>query len=72
MDIDIKLVSFTSVRLFDRTDVRVVAAYASLYDTTTNISKRGNNVVVRGGELVSNKTCHIFGKGTVMQGYEKK
>ena len=72
MDIDIILVSFTSVCLFDRTDVRVVAAYASLYDTTTNISKRGNNVGVRGGgELVSNKTCHIFSKGTVMQGYEK-
>ena len=44
MDIDIILVSFTSVRLFDRMDVRVVAAYAPLYDTTTNISNRGNNV----------------------------
>ena len=44
MDIDIILVSFTSVRLFDRMDVRAVAAYASLYDTTTNISNRGNNV----------------------------
>ena len=44
MDIDIILVSFASVRLFDRTDVRVVAEYASLYDTTTNIANRGNNV----------------------------
>ena len=33
MDIDIILVSFASVRLFDRMDVRAVAAYASLYDT---------------------------------------
>ena len=34
MDIDIILVSFTSVRLFDRMDMRAVAAYASLYNTT--------------------------------------
>ena len=49
MDIDIKLVSFASVRLFDRMDVRVVAAYASLYDTTTNISNRGNKCRCEGG-----------------------
>ena len=32
-------------------DVRVVAAYASLYDTTTNILNRGNNVGVMGGGM---------------------
>ena len=33
MDIDIILVSFTNVRLFDCMDVHAVAAYASLYNT---------------------------------------
>ena len=42
MDIDIILVSITSERLFDRMDLRAVAAYASF-------TNRGNNVVVRGG-----------------------